>query len=173
MGLGQRVSRFKDDIDGLFAHQDRARRNTKVLVVYFAMAVACITVSVYFACPAFLRLACPAGEHGRPGGIPGGSPGFVHVAAGTLGVVFLGSLYKTVTLLRGGGAIARALGGRSWSPARSIRTSGNCRTWLRRWRSRPARRFPRCMCSTTRGHQRLCGGPLASTTRPSALRAAA
>ena len=32
-----------------FEHQDRARKTTKVLVVYFAIAVACIIASVYVA----------------------------------------------------------------------------------------------------------------------------
>ncbi|MBX3178964.1 MAG: M48 family metalloprotease [Candidatus Hydrogenedentes bacterium] len=101
-----------------FAHQDRARRNTKVLVFYFAMAVACITVSVYFACLLlFYGWLAQQGSTVGQGGISWWQPWLLlYVAAGTLGVVFLGSLYKTVTLLRGGGAIARALGGRLLVP---------------------------------------------------------
>jgi Na+/proline symporter len=34
---------------GFFEHQDKARKNTKVLVVYFVIAVACIIASVYLA----------------------------------------------------------------------------------------------------------------------------
>jgi hypothetical protein len=33
----------------VFEHQDQARKNTKVLVVYFVIAVACIIASVYLA----------------------------------------------------------------------------------------------------------------------------
>ena len=32
-----------------FAHQDQARKHTKLLVVYFVIAVACIIASVYLA----------------------------------------------------------------------------------------------------------------------------
>ena len=101
-----------------FEHQDRARKNTKVLVVYFVIAVACIIASVYLA-----SLLIFNGSRGRQ---PPGDPAppfvlwdaqlFLFAALGTLGVVVLGSLYKTAVLAQGGSAVAEALGGRLVHP---------------------------------------------------------
>ena len=101
-----------------FEHQDRARKNTKVLVVYFVLAVACIIASVYLAC---LLIFYGTRSQQRPGALPPElvlwDPRlFVYVALGTLGVVAVGSLYKTAALAKGGSAVAEALGGRLVSP---------------------------------------------------------
>lgn len=101
-----------------FEHQDKARKNTKVLVVYFVIAVACIIASVYLA-----SLLIFYGTHGKQQ--PGAPPPefilwdpalFLYVALGTLGVVTVGSLYKTAALAKGGSAVAEALGGRLLNP---------------------------------------------------------
>ena len=101
-----------------FEHQDKARKNTKVLVVYFAIAVACIIASVYLAC-----LLIFFGTQSQPQ--PGASIPelvlwdpqlFLTVVLGTLAVVIVGSLYKTAALAKGGSAVAEALGGRLLSP---------------------------------------------------------
>ncbi|MDT8320444.1 MAG: M48 family metallopeptidase [Xanthomonadales bacterium] len=101
-----------------FEHQDKARKNTKVLVVYFVIAVACIIASVYLS-----SLLIFYGAHAKQ---PPGTPPpelvlwdpklFLYVALGTLGVVIIGSLYKTATLAKGGSAVAESLGGRIVNP---------------------------------------------------------
>ena len=101
-----------------FEHQDKARKITKVLVAYFVIAVACIIASVYIA-----SLLIFYGTHAKPQ--PGGPPPelvlwdpqlFLYVSLGTLGVVALGSIYKTAALAKGGSAVAEALGGRLVNP---------------------------------------------------------
>ncbi len=101
-----------------FEHQDKARKNTKVLVVYFVIAVACIIASVYMA-----SLLIFYGAHAKQQ--PGAPPPelalwdprlFLYVVLGTLGVVIIGSLYKTAALARGGSAVAESLGGRLVNP---------------------------------------------------------
>ncbi|MDA1054329.1 MAG: M48 family metallopeptidase [Planctomycetota bacterium] len=101
-----------------FEHQDKARKNTKVLVVYFVIAVACIIASVYLAS---LLIFYGTQSQQRPGAA---TPAlvlwdpklFLYVALGTLGVVAVGSLYKTAALAKGGSAVAESLGGRPLNP---------------------------------------------------------
>jgi len=101
-----------------FEHQDKARRNTKVLVVYFVIAVACIIASVYIASLLIFYGVGSKPQEGRP------PPELVlwdpklllYVALGTLGVVIIGSLYKTAALAKGGSAVAESLGGRLVNP---------------------------------------------------------
>ncbi len=101
-----------------FEHQDKARKNTRVLVVYFVIAVACIVASVYLASLLIFYGARSEQQAGAP------TPEFVlwepmlllYVALGTLGVVVIGSLYKTAALAKGGSAVAELLGGRRVDP---------------------------------------------------------
>ncbi len=92
-----------------FERQDQARRHTKLLVVYFFLAIALTILAIYvvFALVflrqreidnVFLRLWDPQL--------------FFGVSAGTLFVILLGSLTKTFELRQGGGAVAAMLGGR-------------------------------------------------------------
>jgi len=101
-----------------FAQQDKARKHTKVLVVYFVIAVACIIASVYIA-----SLLIFYGVHAKQQAdvslpeIALWDPQlFLYVVLGTLGVVTIGSLYKTAELAKGGSAVAESLGGRLISP---------------------------------------------------------
>jgi len=95
-----------------FANQDKARKRTKVLVIYFVIAVACIIASVYFA----NLLIFYGAQLQNPGAL---SPElilwrpllFLYSVLGTIGVVGLGSLYKTATLAKGGSIVAELLGG--------------------------------------------------------------
>ncbi len=101
-----------------FEHQDKARKNTKLLVVYFAIAVACIIASVYLAS---LLIFYGADAKQQPGASPPelvlwDPKLFLYVALGTLGVVIIGSLYKTAALAKGGSAVAESLGGRLVNP---------------------------------------------------------
>ncbi|MCL4797761.1 MAG: M48 family metallopeptidase [Bryobacteraceae bacterium] len=95
-----------------FEHQDKARKNTKLLVVYFVLALVCIIASVYIASlTIFYGAEQQAGEPARD--LVLWDPGlFLKVVLGTLGVVVLGSLYKTAVLRKGGSAVAESLGGR-------------------------------------------------------------
>ena len=102
-----------------FEHQDRARKNTKVLVVYFAIAVVCITASVYLAS---LLIFYGANAKQQQPGAPARElvlwdpELFLYVVLGTLGVIIIGSLYKTAALAKGGSAVAESLGGRIVNP---------------------------------------------------------
>lgn len=102
-----------------FQQQDKARKNTKVLVVYFVIAVACIIASVYIA--SLLIFYGTSAKQQQPGAPPSelvlwDSQLFLYVVLGTLGVVIIGSLYKTAALAKGGSAVAESLGGRPVSP---------------------------------------------------------
>lgn len=97
-----------------FENQDKARANTKLLVVYFVIAVVCIVVSVYLASLLIFYGANAKQQFGAP------TPElvlwdpllFLYVTLGTLTVVIIGSLYKTAALSKGGSAVAESLGGR-------------------------------------------------------------
>lgn len=101
-----------------FEHQDKARKNTKLLVVYFVIAVACIIASVYIAS---LLIFYGTQANQQPGAPPPelvlwNPELFLYVVLGTLGVVIIGSLYKTAALAKGGSAVAESLGGRLINP---------------------------------------------------------
>ena len=113
-----------------FEHQDKARNNSKVLVVYFVIAVACIIASVYLAS---LLIFYGAQSQQRPGAptreLDLWDPQlFLYVAIGTLGVVAVGSLYKTAALAKGGSAVAKSIGGRLVNPNTTHPDSANCGT---------------------------------------------
>ncbi|HUF40607.1 MAG TPA: M48 family metallopeptidase [Verrucomicrobiae bacterium] len=103
-----------------FEHQDKARKNTKLLVFYFALAVVCIIASVYLAALLIFHATSP--QQQQPGAL---APAlvlwnpqlFLYAVLGTLGVVVIGSLYKTAALAKGGSAVAEMLGGRLISPS--------------------------------------------------------
>jgi len=98
-----------------FAHQDAARRNTKRLVVYFALAVVAIVGAVYTAVRLILfGVLLKQGQD-----VPAfWDPQVFTVTAGiTLAVILVGSVYKIVALRQGGDAVAWMLGGRLLDPA--------------------------------------------------------
>jgi len=98
-----------------FEHQDVARRRTWRLVVYFTLAVVAIVVAVYFVVLMALALVGGSGRPGQPNPYAESPfhPGiFALVALATIGVILLGSLYKTSQLSAGGEAVALMLGGR-------------------------------------------------------------
>lgn len=94
-----------------FAAQDHARRNSRLLVVWFALAVAGIVAVVYLA----IVIALTVGAD-EPRLVPASlwDPLLFATTAVTVGsVILLGSGWKTVQLARNGGAtIAEELGGR-------------------------------------------------------------
>jgi len=83
-----------------FAHQDLARRQTRRMLVLFALAV----VSIVLLIDAVVLLGF---GHGRAG--PGG---FVVLSLLVIGVIGSGSLYRIATLRGGGAAVAAQLGAR-------------------------------------------------------------
>jgi Zn-dependent protease with chaperone function len=97
-----------------FGHQAQARTKTTRLVVYFCFAVIFIIVSVYFASLLILHFTQAPQQPGaaRPALVLWDPRLFGLVVVGTLGVVLIGSLYKTIALSKGGSAVAEALGGR-------------------------------------------------------------
>jgi Zn-dependent protease with chaperone function len=102
-----------------FERQDKARKNTKLLVVYFVLAVVCIIAAVYLACLVIFGAA--ASQHYHPYGEPARfalwQPQiFFYSALGTLAVIVFGSLYQISALSAGGSAVAESLGGRPVEP---------------------------------------------------------
>jgi Zn-dependent protease with chaperone function len=96
-----------------FDRQDKARQKTKVLVVCFALAVACITLAVYLVfAAAFLR------RHFQPDSLHWlwDAKLFAGVAGATLAVIAAGTLFKLYELRQGGRAVAIALGGAPLHP---------------------------------------------------------
>jgi len=97
-----------------FARQDQARRKTKWLVLYFALAVVSIIVMIYGA--VLLAASLAATRHhayADSAALTLWHPElFCAVSVGAVLVIFLGSTYKTMALAGGGSAVAESLGGR-------------------------------------------------------------
>jgi Zn-dependent protease with chaperone function len=97
-----------------FARQDKARQSTKLLVFYFAVAVVLIVGSVYFA-SLFVFQGAANYKH-RRGTAPEFSLWnpriFLFAAGGTLALIGCGSVFRTMQLSSGGGAVAESMGGR-------------------------------------------------------------
>jgi Zn-dependent protease with chaperone function/uncharacterized tellurite resistance protein B-like protein len=103
-----------------FERQDQAHRNTKLLVVYFILGVAMLTLAVYAAALGILT-GLTSSRHHR-----GYEPEtqlvlwnpqiFFGAAIGTLAVIALGSGFKTLELAQGGSTVATMLGGRLVDP---------------------------------------------------------
>ncbi|APR05252.1 M48 family metallopeptidase [Thauera chlorobenzoica] len=93
-----------------FAAQDHARRQSRLLVLWFALAVVLIIVVVHAGAALLLFPA----EDGSVATAPLFDPAqFLATAAVVGGVILLASLYRIARLAAGGGeAVARALGGR-------------------------------------------------------------
>jgi len=99
-----------------FAQQDKARRKTKWLVLYFVVAVVLLIVSVYF-----ISLVVFSGVQARQHHSYNDAPIqfalwnpeiFLVATLGVLAVIFIGSAYKTNELSAGGSAVATLMGGR-------------------------------------------------------------
>jgi Zn-dependent protease with chaperone function len=100
-----------------FAQQERARRKTKWLVLYFSLAVILLIISIYF-----ISLIVFSGVEARhshrfydapPAPFALWNPTiFLGSTAGVLLVIILGSTYKTSELSSGGGAVANLMGGK-------------------------------------------------------------
>ena len=85
-----------------FERQDEARRHTKLLVVYFVLAVLSLVVVINVAVSLILG-ALVIGPK---------SELLLWITLGTLAVILAGSAFKTLQLASGGSAVAELLGGR-------------------------------------------------------------
>ena len=87
-----------------FAQQDKTRRKTKLLVFYFAIAVAALIVAVYFA-SLVIFTGVQSQQHHHFGEQPQfalwNPQLFLGVAVGVLAVILIGSTYKTMALAAG------------------------------------------------------------------------
>jgi Zn-dependent protease with chaperone function len=103
-----------------FQRQDQARRNTKLLVVYFILGVALLIVAVYAAVLVIFTGFASRHHHfySQEAQLALWNPQlFLGAAVGTLAVIALGSGFKTLELARGGSTVATMLGGRLVDPA--------------------------------------------------------
>ncbi|MEX0321326.1 MAG: M48 family metallopeptidase [Puniceicoccaceae bacterium] len=96
-----------------FQAQDDARKKTKVLVFYYAMAVIIITLAVYAAVTVgFVYYQYQTKPSAAIDAALLYDPiRFLLVVAGVGATIGLGSLYKVMTLRSGGSAVAESLGG--------------------------------------------------------------
>ena len=93
-----------------FAHQDRARRQTSLLVFYFGLAVVLIVLAVYLAFWVVLNAA--ALKTRGSAALPLWEPQLlVWVCGGTVAVIAGGTFFKILQLRGGGAAVAGLLGG--------------------------------------------------------------
>jgi Zn-dependent protease with chaperone function len=99
-----------------FERQDKARRNTAFLVFYFVVAIALMIVAVYLA----VALIFTGFELKNAGEDTSAAWSqikvFVGSAFATLAVIAMGSVFKTLSLARGGRAVAELLDGRLVNP---------------------------------------------------------
>lgn len=89
-----------------FEHQAQARRKSRRMIWLFVLAVLVIVVAINLVVIAVLGLTAKPGQT-----VQGVMPAMLGSTLITLGVVGIGSLYKTLSLREGGGAVARAMGG--------------------------------------------------------------
>jgi hypothetical protein len=109
-----------------FEHQGLARRNTRLMVLLFALAVVGTVIAVDVALGVVYAMSA---------GAPAPVPVYVAGALATAALILLVSLFNIMRLAEGGVAV-RAWWGRAASrPIPPIRSSGGCATWSRRWRS--------------------------------------
>ena len=98
-----------------FEHQERARRKTSLLVAYFFVAIVLIIAAIYAVFAYVFMPAPPPDATGSAIAIARNwwrTDLLMWVATITIGVISLGSLYKIITLSKGGEAVAQMLGAR-------------------------------------------------------------
>src|ERR1051325_9032580 len=98
-----------------FERQERAHRNTKLLVLYFIIGVVSLVAAVYLVSvlvfTGYQYYSSPA-AHG-PIHLNFWNPKLLlEVTLGTVAVIGIGSGFKIMELSRGGSAVAAMLGGR-------------------------------------------------------------
>jgi Zn-dependent protease with chaperone function len=98
-----------------FARQDAARKKTKWLVVYFAMAVVATILAIYIAVLVVFSGVQSQQNHRReepPPLVLWNPQLFFGIAFGTILVILCGSAYKIMALSAGGSAVSEMMGAR-------------------------------------------------------------
>ena len=90
-----------------FEHQEKARKKTALLIFLFGLAVALIIVAIYFAVWFGLMSTVTTTEAGAPGAVRLWDP-FIFAAVAVCVLLFIGlaSGFKTLSLRKGGSAVA-------------------------------------------------------------------
>jgi Zn-dependent protease with chaperone function/uncharacterized tellurite resistance protein B-like protein len=111
-----------------FERQEKARRNTKLLVVYFVTGVALLILVIYLVAVAIFTTGSQYRSRHRPYSIDDTQVEaprptlwnpqlFCGAALGTLAVIAIGSIFKTLELSQGGSAVSSMMGGRLLNPS--------------------------------------------------------
>ena len=95
-----------------FERQDKARRKTKLLVFYFIVAICLLILSGYAAVLAIFGRGGVSDSLGESSFTLWQPDLFLWSTLGTLSVVLIGSVSKTLQLSKGGSAVAQMLDGR-------------------------------------------------------------
>jgi Zn-dependent protease with chaperone function len=98
-----------------FQQQEKAKHNTKLLIVYFVLGVGALILTVYLAwLVIFTGAAAKFHTHGPAIWNP---QLFLGVAFGTIAVIVIGDIFKTAELAQGGSAVSEMMGGRLVNPS--------------------------------------------------------
>src|SRR5271156_563338 len=98
-----------------FERQDKARKKTKWLVIYFILAVAAMIFAVYIAAIVIfsgVQLHQHRFNDEQPQFDLWNAQLFLGVALGTIAIILIGSSYKTMALAAGGSAVSEMMGAR-------------------------------------------------------------
>ena len=123
MGGINRPSLFLFSMVDFFGHQDRARRNTGKLVFYFFVSVGLTICLVYLVLAFFLNRE--SGDT-KPAEWLWNSQLFMWASAGTLAVVFLGSLMKIAELSAGAKQLPKCWADGYWTTRPTTRRNASC-----------------------------------------------
>ena len=99
-----------------FERQEKARRHTGFLVFYFIVAVALLIASVYLSAALIFGGLSKKDMADEASSAPSQIALFFASTLGTIGIIGTGSLFKTLSLARGGRAVAELLDGRLVNP---------------------------------------------------------
>src|ERR1700722_10218684 len=98
-----------------FERQDKARKKTKWLLIYFILAVTAMIVAIYIAA-ILIFSGVQAHQHRYSDEQPQfdlwNAQLFLGVALGTIAIILTGSSYKTMSLAAGGSAVSENMGAR-------------------------------------------------------------
>jgi Zn-dependent protease with chaperone function len=98
-----------------FAQQEKTRKKTKWLVIYFILAVAAMIVAIYIASLLIfsgVQLHQHRFNDEQPQFDLWNPQIFLAVALGTIAIILIGSSYKTMALAAGGSAVSEMMGAR-------------------------------------------------------------
>ena len=100
-----------------FEHQNKARRKTWLLVVYFLLAIVLVIIAIN---GAFYLVLAQTVTPTPPLSDWLAKPYWIWIAIGTLIVIGVGSLYNMFMLRRGGTAVVEMVGARRVNPSTCI-----------------------------------------------------